>query len=131
MTGPETLSRADQLSNMRYTLDKMRTKLAYKIRAFTEDDVDKEDLEEARLKLQEIDDLFCSTWCHIDSVTQSFKAELEPQGVKELQDLVGPMKAQVRDHAKKIRSKIKALSPPARALSSYELESLELQKQMM
>ena len=88
MTRPEPTSRADQLSNMRYTLDQMRTKLAYKIRAFTEVDVDEEDLEEARLKLQEIDDLFCSTWCHIDSVVQNYSVELESQGVKELQDLV-------------------------------------------
>ena len=84
MTGPELTSRADQLSNLKYTLDQMRTKLSYKIRAFTEDDVDEEDLEEAKLKLQELDDLFCSTWCHINNVVQNFSAELESQGVQEL-----------------------------------------------
>ena len=60
-----------------------------------------------------------------------FSAELGSDGSQTLQDFVGPLKAQVRAHEKTIRAKIKTMAPPSRVLSSYEAESLEIQRKLM
>ena len=61
----------------------------------------------------------------------AFSAELGSDGSQTLQDFVGPLKAQVRAHEKTIRAKIKTMAPPSRVLSSYEAESLEIQRKLM
>ena len=128
---PPELGKAEQLRLEKYNLDQARNNLTYKMRAFTEDDVEADDLPLAHEKLKEVNDMFCSIWCHIDHIVAKFSAELGSDESKALQDLVAPLKAQVKTHERSIRAKIKTSAPAPRQLSSYEVESLEIQRKLM
>ena len=73
---PPELSKAEQLRLEKYNLDQARNNLTYKMRAFTEDDVEVDDLPLALEKLKEVNDMFCSIWCHIDHIVAKFSPEL-------------------------------------------------------
>ena len=122
----------DQYELLKEKLMQAKERIIYKMRSFTVDDVDPDDISLAKEKTKEIDDMFCDYWSSVDSVLANYSDKIGADEAKALGNTVNELKLQIRSHEKSIRDKIKSLAPePTRALSSYEVESLEIQKKMM
>ena len=124
----------DQLAIYRHNLVQLRNQLNYKMKVFTVEDVDPDDLPLAHEKVKEVNDLFCSVWCLIDCIVGGHASELGTEAVTSLEDIVGTTKSTVKEYEKRIRAKVKSMSstaPSARPPSSFELESLDIQRKLM
>ena len=79
-------------------------------------------------KLKEIRDLHVDIWSRADELCSEYVQELGPSKVQEVEDKMAQQNVKINQHETEIRAKVLQLAFPPTPLTSYDQESLRIQK---